>query len=376
MIVRTHHNRDNPYVMINHTILRDPRLSWKATGLGAYLLGQKDEWEANIRHLTKQKTDGKDSVSSGLQELEMYFYLSRRQEQNAETGQIEWRADFYETYEINPAWQLLSDDERERLLAPRPGKPDTGKPYTENPTPENPDVLSNDLTNNSFSYSLTPDAGAVYKFWENNFPGTLTEYIKDSVGELIDTYGAGEVMEGMKIALLNNARTVKYVEGCCRRRAAGDDPVNGEVQAEGFEPDLHGDLYVAVQKATGMEKLIAAKGDLGNRAAAEVQRATVTLYRMNFQTVESLRDLYRAYRKAHPKTTLPRPDWLSEYASRYIEEQEQKQNGNNNPLGGLPGATTGSNGAGTGGSTLPALDPEIAARFQRRREQRAAAAGD
>ena len=143
-----------------------------------------------------------------------------------------------------------------------------------------------------------------------------------------------------------------------------------------FEPAIHGELYRALQKATGKEALIASGGELSDRAAAEVQRATVALWGMNFQTVESLRDLYRAYRKAHPKTTLPRPDWLSEYASRYIEEQEQKQNGNNNPLGGLPGATTGSNGAGTGGSTLPALDPEIAARFQRRREQRAAAAGD
>jgi hypothetical protein len=137
-----------------------------------------------------------------------------------------------------------------------------------------------------------------------------------------------------------------------------------------FEPKIHGELYMALQKATGKEALIATTGELSDNAAAEVQRATVALYGMGYQTVEQLRELYRTYLvKSKSKTKLPKPEWLTEFASRQAQE---KSNGNGH--GGSAGEATGGSGAGNGGSTLVVLDPDIQARFQRRREQRAAAA--
>ena len=139
-----------------------------------------------------------------------------------------------------------------------------------------------------------------------------------------------------------------------------------------FEPKIHGELYAALQKATGREALIATSGELSDKAAGEVQRATVALYGMGYQTVEQLRELYRAYKQKHPKTTLPRPEWLTDFGSRLKTEQENKHGQNGNGHGGGTGEAGGGFATGNGGAPAPALDPAIAARFQKRREQRAA----
>lgn len=66
--------------MIDNTGLRDERLTWKATGLLAYLLSLPDDWRIDGRELAKRKLGGKALVYSGLAELEENGYLVRRQE--------------------------------------------------------------------------------------------------------------------------------------------------------------------------------------------------------------------------------------------------------------------------------------------------------
>jgi len=256
MIIRTHHNQDNPYVVINHTVLRDARLSWKATGIGAYLLAQPDNWQANVRHLSKQKKDGRDAVSSGLKELEDHYYLSRSRERNPETGQFDWVVDFYESYELNPAWQRLGEEARQKILDPCTGfpytaepytdKPDTGEPYTENPSLINNKERSNQSTNNKERNNQQPavksaaaaeihppslpepttdnPVGTFFEFWKQNMPGSLTELIVDELNDLIHTYGIAEVQYAAEQAVRMNKRFLKYVAGTCRNRAAGIEP--------------------------------------------------------------------------------------------------------------------------------------------------------
>lgn len=257
MIIRTHHNQDNPYVVINHTVLRDSRLSWKTTGIGAYLLAQPDNWQANVRHLSKQKKDGRDAVSSGLKELEDFYYLSRSRERNPETGQFDWVVDFYESYELNPAWQRLGEEARQKILNPCTGFPYTDKPYTDKPYPdepytgepypENPSLInnkgtSNQSTNNQERNNQQPavktaaaeihppplpepaadnPVGAFFEFWKQNMPGSLTELIVDELKDLIHTYGVAEVQYAAEQAVRMNKRFLKYVAGTCRNRAAG-----------------------------------------------------------------------------------------------------------------------------------------------------------
>jgi hypothetical protein len=100
------------YTVVDNRVLRDATLSFKATGLLAFLLSLPEEWSPNSRHLAGIKTDGRDSVQAGLRELEAAGYL-RRTRTRLPSGLFEWVIEVYET--------------------PRPGFPATVKPATENP---------------------------------------------------------------------------------------------------------------------------------------------------------------------------------------------------------------------------------------------------
>jgi len=76
MIIRVHRRRS--YTVVENDAIRNPKLSWKATGLLVYLLSLPDNWEAKGSDLVNRKTDGKASVYSALQELEDAGYIRRR----------------------------------------------------------------------------------------------------------------------------------------------------------------------------------------------------------------------------------------------------------------------------------------------------------
>lgn len=77
MIVRSP-RPDRGFTILDNLTLRDPRLSWKARGLLAFLLSMPDNWRTNSDHLQHCGPDGRDSVRAGLRELEAAGYLERR----------------------------------------------------------------------------------------------------------------------------------------------------------------------------------------------------------------------------------------------------------------------------------------------------------
>jgi hypothetical protein len=68
-IIRKAKTNDNPFVMISRMALQNPRLSFKARGLLAYILSLPDDWKLYIRELTNHSTDGKFAIRSALSEL-------------------------------------------------------------------------------------------------------------------------------------------------------------------------------------------------------------------------------------------------------------------------------------------------------------------
>ena len=58
--------------------LNDDRLSWKAKGLFAYLVSTNGK--VKVQDLIKSSQDGREAIRSGLQELERFGYLERRQQ--------------------------------------------------------------------------------------------------------------------------------------------------------------------------------------------------------------------------------------------------------------------------------------------------------
>ena len=69
--------KNNNFTTIDNTGLRDTRLSWKATGLLAYMLHLPNDWKIYVTDLIKRKKDGKDSVQSAMKELMEFGYMER-----------------------------------------------------------------------------------------------------------------------------------------------------------------------------------------------------------------------------------------------------------------------------------------------------------
>jgi len=136
-IIRVVHNKDNPYVVMNKTGLNDPRLSYKAKGLHAYLLSKPDDWEVYVGHLAKQATDGKSAVRSGLKELIECGYAVFKRETD-DRGR--YTSGTYTVYEV----------------------PHCTFPNVDKPNKEKPDILSNDspASNDDTNIPPTADAGA------------------------------------------------------------------------------------------------------------------------------------------------------------------------------------------------------------------------
>lgn len=74
--IRVQKNKD--YSVINNTGLNDSNLSFKAKGILAYLLSKPDNWTCQVQDLSKNSTDGRDAIYSGLKELRTNGYLIKR----------------------------------------------------------------------------------------------------------------------------------------------------------------------------------------------------------------------------------------------------------------------------------------------------------
>lgn len=131
MIIRTVHNRENPYVMVNKAIVNDPRLSLKALGLWIKCMSKPDNWKFHVSALVKELKEGKTAIYSALDELIEAGYCIRGQRRATEDGRFE--SVEYVMYEF-PATeedkQILEEYFKNSL--PRSGFPQPGFPHAEN----------------------------------------------------------------------------------------------------------------------------------------------------------------------------------------------------------------------------------------------------
>jgi hypothetical protein len=114
-IIRTEHNKDNPYVMLNKHALEDKNISWAAKGLWAYLMSRPDNWTISIPHLSKiyeEYGGGETAIYNYLNELIKNGYCSRKQT-TGEKGQ-------FGKYEY-----IITEFKK---LLPQPGSPDAVPP--------------------------------------------------------------------------------------------------------------------------------------------------------------------------------------------------------------------------------------------------------
>src|SRR5690625_4276659 len=140
-IIRTRKS-ENHFVMVDKYGINDDRLSWKAKGILVYLLSKPDDWTVIVADLIKRAKDGRDSVRSGLKELEEFGYLVKFQHRG-EAGRFgEYEYIVYER-PVEPQTENPSTDGNTESGKPVNGKPEYGK----SPTTNN-NYTKNELTKN------------------------------------------------------------------------------------------------------------------------------------------------------------------------------------------------------------------------------------
>jgi len=118
-IVRTVHNRSNPYVILNKNTLWDSDLSLEAVGLWARLMSRPDDWKVRVSELTKTFNCCKDRIWRILKELIEKGYAYRHQTRNPNGTHGAYEYYLFESKEVG--------DEFKKCL-PHQEKPCTVKP--------------------------------------------------------------------------------------------------------------------------------------------------------------------------------------------------------------------------------------------------------
>lgn len=75
------------FVTVHKNFIHDDNLSWKAKGILLYLLSRPDDWRIYETELNKHSSDGRDSLRTGIKELEQAGYIHRTRRRN-EKGQL------------------------------------------------------------------------------------------------------------------------------------------------------------------------------------------------------------------------------------------------------------------------------------------------
>lgn len=75
------------FVTVHKSFIHDDNLSWKAKGILLYLLSRPDDWRIYETELNKHSSDGRDSLRTGIKELEEAGYIHRTRRRN-EKGQL------------------------------------------------------------------------------------------------------------------------------------------------------------------------------------------------------------------------------------------------------------------------------------------------
>lgn len=140
----------NNFTVVSNDCLKDSRLSWKAKGIICYIMSLPDDWKLSVKDLQNRATDGRDSLYSGIKELEKYGYCKKVMMRKAD-GTIEGYS-----YEISDTVAFEPFTEK-----PETDKPETDKPFTENPHLLNTNNEQN--TNDTNNTAPKQNLGALQK---------------------------------------------------------------------------------------------------------------------------------------------------------------------------------------------------------------------
>lgn len=127
------------FITVHKSFIHDDNLSWKAKGILLYLLSRPDDWRIYETELNKHSSDGRDSLRTGIKELEDAGYIHRTRRRN-EKGQL--REYEYQVFE-----------QPNQIGKTYVGKTNIGKSNTTN----------NNSTNNNNTNNETGDTSQIFQ---------------------------------------------------------------------------------------------------------------------------------------------------------------------------------------------------------------------
>jgi hypothetical protein len=141
------------FTQISNAALRDPRLSFKARGILAWLASHQDGYGCSVAAIVSDSdTDGKAAVRSALDELEAAGYLTRERVRDPETGRL-GPSDYVVTdcpMSENLTQALTSGNSASSQVTPNVRFSGDGKSDTKNTRPKNTSKnISADSTSSS-----------------------------------------------------------------------------------------------------------------------------------------------------------------------------------------------------------------------------------
>lgn len=95
---------DRGFTILDNTVLRDARLSYRARGLLAEILSRPDDWRTDATTLARNAREGREAIRSAMRELEQFGYLVRKKIQD---DKGHWRTD---TYVFDSPQPVAADD--------------------------------------------------------------------------------------------------------------------------------------------------------------------------------------------------------------------------------------------------------------------------
>jgi hypothetical protein len=123
------HRRRQHFTVLPNLVLRDHRLSFRATGLLGYLLSLRDGTPIDSTSLGEQRPEGRDAIQTAFRELRSAGYVAQRKEQQP-NGR--WITVTEITDEPETGFQAPDTENP----FPEPGKPRPGKPGLGFPGPK------------------------------------------------------------------------------------------------------------------------------------------------------------------------------------------------------------------------------------------------
>lgn len=131
-IIRTKKKKHN-FTIIDNTGLIDPDLTWKETGLLAFLMTKPDDWEVSIKSLTNNKQDKRDSVTSAISGLQQKGYVYRKDFRDKK-GRFQVEYLVFETREDLKIWLSENPQNTDETGTEKPERKNrNGKTVTEKP---------------------------------------------------------------------------------------------------------------------------------------------------------------------------------------------------------------------------------------------------